>query len=443
MDVAGAWAQHLNPAFVRLLGVFGYGRVWTRADDVWMWDDQGRRYLDALAAFGAASVGHNHPRLVARVRGFFDDQPLGLCHTGPTRHAAALATDLAARLAPLTVSLLASGGAEAVEAAVKLAVAATGRSGLLYTTNGYHGTSVGTLALMGAPRMRAPFEALLADAVAVPYGEIGPVRDALASRRFAAFVVEPVQAEGGVVAPPDGWLADVAALCRKAGTLFVLDEIQSGLGRVGTFVDDVVPDVRVLGKALGGGLVPVSVAVTTPAWHAKAYGTMERFDLHSSTYGGGALGCVIATEALAILDGLTPTVAARGERLREGLRAALAGHPFVKDVRGRGLLVGVELGPASGLASRLAPGLVELLSKQVLGQWLAVRLLEAGVVAQPATLAWNVLRLEPPLTIADPEIDRIIAAVATVLNEVRSVPTLLADVTARMGEQAWRGGTFR
>ena len=443
MDVVGAWSRHLNPAFVKLLGVLGYGRVWQRAEDVWLWDDQGRRYLDALAGFGASSVGHNHPRLIEAVSRFFAEQPLNLSHTGPSRHAALLAEALAARAGPTSVAMLASGGSEGVEAATKLAIAATGRSELLGCVGGYHGTSVGTLALMGAERMRKPFEAALPRASQVPYGDVAALKNHLSSKRFAAFVVEPVQGEGGVNLPPPGYLAETAALCARAGTLFVLDEVQTGLGRLGRFADEVQPDVRVFGKALGGGLVPVSVAMTTPEWHNKAYGSMDRFDLHSSTYGGGALGCAIALEALTVLDALTPTVEARGARLMGRLREGLSGHPFVKDIRGSGLLIAVELGPASGVLSRLAPGLVSLVSRQVYGQWLAVRLLEAGIVAQPAALAWNVLRIEPPLTIAEPELDQIADAVVGILREVDSVPRLLAEVGARMGDQVLRGGEFR
>lgn len=443
MDVAGAWARHLNPAFVKLLGVLGYGRVWQRAEDVWLWDDQGRQYLDALAGFGASSVGHNPPRLAAAIQRALAERPLNLSHTGPSRPAAELAEALAARTAPLTVAMLANGGAEGVEAATKLAIAATGRSELLSTEGGYHGTSPGTLGLMGAPRMRAPFEGAIRPATIVPFGAWAPLQAALETRRYAAFVVEPVQGEGGVRLPPEGYLAEAAQLCARSGTLLVLDEVQTGLGRLGRLFEGVVPDVRVFGKALGGGLIPVSVAMTTPEWHQRAYGDMDRFDLHSSTYGGGALGAAVALEALTMLEELTPTVAAKGARLLGRLREGLRGHPFVREVRGEGLLIGVELGPTSGALSALAPGLVRQLSRQVYGQWLAVRLLERGIVAQPAALAWNVLRLEPPLTIQEPELDRIAEAVVGVLREVDSVPRLLAEVTARLGAQARRGGAFR
>lgn len=443
MDVAGTWKEHLNPSFVKLLGVLGYGRVWNRAEGVWLWDDQGRRYLDALSGFGATAIGHNHPRLIQAIQHFFTESPLNLSHTGPAPHTAALAQALGNRMAPLSICLLANGGAEAVEAAIKLAVAATNRSEILYCQQGYHGTSIGTLAIMGASRLRAPFEPLLYKSTALPFGDLQAAQNALQKRQVAALIVEPIQAEGGVHIAPEGYLEELKRLCQAQGSLLILDEIQTGLGRTGPWVAPVVPDIRVLGKALGGGLIPVSVALTTPSLHQRAYGSMERFDLHSSTYGGGALGCAVALETLAILQELQPQVAAKGTYLLQQLQHGLQDHPFVRAIRGQGLLLGIELAPSKGLLASLAPGLGTQLSKQVLGQWLAVRLLEAGIVAQPAALSWDVLRLEPPLTIDTPELDLLAQTVITILNENRSITKMLADVTTRLGIQAWRGGSFR
>src|SRR5690348_324639 len=167
------YAQHVNPAFVELLEVLGYGRVFTCAHDVWVRDDSGERYLDLLAGFGAAGVGHNHPRLAARIREFLADEPLNLCHTGPSPYTADLAEALVARLGkPFAISLFASGGAEAVEGAMKLARAATRRRRFVACTHGYHGTNFGTLSLMSDERWRKPFEPLLPDCAVIPFADI-------------------------------------------------------------------------------------------------------------------------------------------------------------------------------------------------------------------------------------------------------------------------------
>lgn len=443
--VAERYAKHVNPEFVRLLGVLGYGRVFTRAQGTRLVDDKGAEYLDLLAGFGSAPLGHNHPRIVARLHALLDESPLHFCHIAPSAAAGELAEALVARLpAPLDVVLYSSSGAEAVEGAMKLARAATGRSRFVSCEGGFHGTNPGALSLMGADRLRAPFEPLLPNCARVPFGDLTRLAEALARENVAAFVVEPIQGEGGAVLPPPGYLKEAAALCRKHGTLFVADEIQTGLGRTGSFLacdaEGVIPDVVTLAKGLSGGIVPVAATVTTRALHKAAYGSMDRFDLHSSTFAGSALGCTAALETLRVIDDetLAARAASTGTRLLAALRRDLAGHPLVREVRGRGLLLAVELGPAEPGSGLMAP-LAEAASKNVFGQWAALKLLEAGFIAQPASHAWNVLKLTPPLILSDAEADGAASAIAAALGEYRSLPKLLADAAVRMGRQALRG----
>ena len=444
------YARHVNPALVKLLGVFGYGRVFVRARDVSLWDDRGAEYLDFLAGFGAVNLGHNHPRLIHRLRDFLADDPVNLIHTGPAVHAAELAAALASRLdGGLEVSLFSSSGAEAVDAALKLARAATGRPGYVYCDGGFSGTSLGALSVMGGERFRRPFAPLVPGGEEVPFGDLGALELALSSRRAAAFVVEPIQAEGGVVLPPPGYLADAGALCRRHGTLFVLDEVQTGLGRTGTLfahqAEGIAPDVLVLAKALGGGIAPAAVTVTRPDVHQRAYGSMQRFDLHGSTFAGNALACAAALETLTVLDDekLVANSAARGEQLLDGLRRRLAGHPLVRDVRGRGLLVGIELGlDDARLLARLAPDHFQETFNGILGQWIALQLLERRILCQPAALRWNVVKLEPPLTVQSAQIDQVVEAVGGVFDAGRDVAGLVKDIITRVGRQAFKGWTF-
>lgn len=442
------YARHVNPAFVRLLGVLGYGRVFARARDVWVWDHEGGRYLDFLAGFGSVNVGHSHPRLTARIKALLDEEPVHLLHVGPSAHVAELAERLAS-LSGLDVALLSTSGAEAVEAGIKLARAATGRNGLVSCQGGFHGTSLGTLSLMGDGRMRKPFEPLLAGAVLVPFGELAALEAALAPRAAAAFVVEPVQGEGGVRLPPPGYLREAQSLCRRFGTLLVLDEVQTGLGRTGRMFavefEGFVPDVLALAKSLSGGIAPISATLTRRDIHERAYGAMDRFDLHGSTFAGNALACAVALETLRIVEdeNLVANSAARGEQLLTGLRERLRGHPLVRDIRGRGLLVGIELGPTdAGFLNQAAPFLVRKLSRSIFGQWLALRLLEKGIIVQPAALAWNVLRLEPPLTVGEAEIAMVVRAVGEVMDEYRGLTALVRDVAGRLRAQRRRGWGF-
>lgn len=431
------YARHVNPAFVKLLGLLGYGRVFERARGTRVWDHEGREYLDLLAGFGATSLGHRHPSLVEKLRHELSRDRPDLLHVGPSPAMAELAAELAEP--PLEIVLFSTSGGEAVEAALKLARAATGRAGVVYCRDGFHGTGLGSLSVMGHPRLRAPFEPLLEHTRPVPFGDLAALRQAL-DAKVGAFLVEPIQGEGGVQLPPPGYLAEARRLCERNGSLLLLDEVQTGLGRTGTLfayqAEDVVPDAVVLGKALGGGMLPVSAVLTTRKHHQKAYGAMDRFDLHGSTYAGYALGCAAARATLAVLrdENLVQRSAERGQQLLEGLRHRLEGHPMVRAVRGRGLLVGIELGPAHPLKRALA--------RNVFGQWLALRLLERGFLCQPAALRWDVLKVEPPLTIEPAEIDQAVEAIGEVLDAYRRLVPLLHDLGRRLGRQFLRGWTF-
>jgi putrescine aminotransferase len=449
--VVDRYARHVNPSFVKLLGVFGYGRVFQKASGLRIWDDTGREYLDFLAGFGSIPLGHNHPRLVAHLQRFLAEEHLNFCHIGPSEPAARLAEALAARLdAPLEVSLFSSSGGEAVEAGMKLARAATRRSGFVYFEGGFHGTNFGSLSVMGAERMRRPFEPLLADCHRLPFGDLEALERTLKKHAIAGVVLEPFLAEGGVVAPPPGYLRAAQDLCRRHGALLLLDEVQTGLGRLGRRFayqgQGFVPDVLILAKALSGGIAAISATITSAEIHERAYGSMDRFDLHGSTYGGNAFSCAAALETLQILDDekLVENAAARGAELLALLREKLRGHPLVRDVRGEGLLAGIELGPTEqGWVNRLAPTLVSAVSERVFGQWASLKLLEEGIIAQPASHQWDVLRLEPPLTVGREEIRRAAEAVARILDGYRTLPALLKDVAVRLGEQSQRGWSFR
>ena len=262
------YARHVNPALIRLLGIYGYGRLFVRARDVWVWDHNGCRYLDFLAGFGSVNIGHNHPRVAERLRQFLAEEAMNFCHVGPSAYAADLAEALARLLPePLSVCLFSSSGAEAVEGGMKLARAATGRAAFIYCQGGFHGTNLGTLSVMGGNRLRKPFEPLLAGCVAVPFGDLAALEKALHRDRCAGFIVEPILGEGGVIFPPPGYLAQAQELCRKRGTLLVLDEVQTGLGRTGSLfacqAEGFCPDVIALAKSLSGGMAPIAATITT------------------------------------------------------------------------------------------------------------------------------------------------------------------------------------
>ena len=437
------YAKHVNPAFVKLLGMLKYGRLFMKGRDVWLWDHQGNRYLDCLAGFGAVNIGHSHPRLHKRLQTFLEEEALNFIHVGPSVHMGNLAAKLASlNDDPLNVVTFCNTGAEAVEGGMKIARAATGRSEYIYCEGAYHGTSMGTLSVMGEQRMREPFEPLLSGCHMIPMGNLEALENLLKDKKIAAFVVDPGLCEVGLITPPPGFLKAAQALCHKYGSLLLLDEVQTGLGRTGTMFayqqEGFVPDIMALAKSLSGGLAPIGVTITTEAIHDKCFGSAEHFDLNNTTFGGNSFSCIAALETLNILcdEKLAENSKERGQELLEGLQKRLAGHPLVQEIRGRGLLLSIDLGPTDqGMLNKLAPDLVKMISKEVFGQWVAVKLLEKGILCQPATQHWDRLKLEPPLTIQSQEIQFVIEKIGEVFDEYQGIPALLQDVSGRVGEQ--------
>jgi putrescine aminotransferase len=388
------YRTYLNQPLARVMKLSG-SPVAVRARGTTIWDHNGKAYLDFAGGYGVFTLGHSHPRVVAAVR----DQLERMALSGKTMFdplAGRLARALA-EIAPgdLSISFFANSGAEAIEGAVKLARAATKRGKLVATVDGYHGKTLGALSVSGHEAYRAPFGPLLPGVVHVPFGDADSLPGALAGA--AAFIVEPVQGEGGVVVPPLGYLRRAREACDAAGAVLIADEIQTGLGRCGLAFacdrDGVVPDVLTLAKGLSGGVVPIGAYVARPSVWNAAYGKAPT--LHTSTFGGNPLACAAALAALEVLrdEGLIENARARGEQLLAGARAIAADYPgVVREARGLGLLAGVEL-RSEGYAGTIVP---EMLRHGVTTAWTLNR--------------QRVIRLEPPLIVTASEVDRALAA---------------------------------
>jgi acetylornithine/succinyldiaminopimelate/putrescine aminotransferase len=414
------WRKFVNPDYVELLESLDFGRHFTWAQGTKLRDEQGRVYTDFLAGFGVHNAGHNHPRLRQRLCDELNACGPSMLNVDAPLPAARLAERLSGMTHPsLCRTVFASGGAEAVEAAIKIARAATGRNVLVSCHGCWHGLSTGALALMDDADHRRGFGPLLADVVHIPFGDVAALEATCARHRPAAFFVEPIQGEGGIRVPPASYLHDAAEICRKANCLLVIDEIQTGLGRTGqdfaTAFAEAVPDVLLVGKALSGGLVPVAACMTTAQVWSGALAGPERCNLCASTFGGGRLAM---TAGLAMLDVLAEERLAdrareMGDVLGEGLRSLASRHPMIRQVRGQGLLAAIEFELPSGWLAAVVPRRArEQLFAQVLA---AVLLRDHGLLMQTCGLAPNVLRIEPPLVITRQEIEEMLAALDQVL----------------------------
>ena len=423
-------SEHLNPKLVEALELLGYGRDFVRAQGVHLWDSDGREHLDFLAGYGSLLLGHNHPEVRAAVEEVLQSSSPAFLQIAPQPLAAALARKLAG-LTPgraLSIAYFTSSGSEAVEGAMKLARAVTRRPRFVSAERAYHGLTMGALSITPGKKHRAPFGALLPGCAVVPWADAGSIERELRHRDVAAVVLEPAQGEGGMRTAPRGYLADVARLCKRYGTLLVLDEVQTGLGRTGRIFacehEAVEPDVICLAKGLSGGLVPISAYLTRRSLWDRAYGTLERYDSHSATFSGGAIACAAALAAVEVLerDRLWRNAAEVGAYLGERLRAACAGHPSVAEVRGIGLMWGVEL-----------RGLGPKPTAELAAQWACVGLMERGVVTQVCTEAPDTIRAEPALIADRGHVDRFVDALeGTLADQARTPLSAVAGVAGKL-----------
>jgi putrescine aminotransferase len=396
-EVFENYKNYVNPPLARVMKISG-SPVEVRASGCTIWDAAGKSYLDFAGGYGVFTLGHSHPRVVAAVRAQLELMSL----SGKTMFNVLLgrAAKRLAELAPgdLQISFWCNSGTEAIEGAIKLARAATGRTKIVSTHNAFHGKTMGALSVSGREAFQTPFQPLLEGFARVAYGELGGLDEALADA--AAFVVEPVQGEGGVNVPPEGYLRAVRDACDRSGALFVADEVQTGFGRCGYRFgvdrEGVVPDVMTLAKGLSGGVIPVGAFISRPDIWNRAFGKAPL--VHTSTFGGSELACAAALAAMDVLedDRLVENARERGAQLVAGARTIAAEFPeVIRDVRGLGLLVGVEL------------------TSEGYGGWIIPEMLKAGVTAAWTLNLQRVIRLEPPLIVTADEVDRALAALRT------------------------------
>ncbi len=418
---ADLYARYVNPELAELLRVFDYGRDYVRACGTRLWDIDGKEYLDFLAGYGVHNVGHNHPRLLKTLRETLDAQGSSMLNMDAPQYRGSLARKLNSLTHPdLCRTVFANSGAEAVDVAIKTARRATGRSTIVACRGGYHGLSIGAAGLIEDPLYNSLHGTDSKDVRWVPFGDCSSLEVVCRGEKPAAFIMEPVQGEGGIRIPADSYMEQAAGICRRHGCLFVVDEIQTGLGRTGamfaTPFDRVLPDILLLGKALSGGIVPIAVAMMTAGAWKRSFGTPWACNLNASTFAGGRLAVAAAAECLAIVEDedLPACATGRGAQMAGKLLELASRHSIIREVRQKGLLLGIEFRPASGLLMKAVPAWArEGMYAQVI---CALLLRDHGIVAQPCTLAPNVLRVEPPLVVSEIETDTFVAALDETLS---------------------------
>jgi ornithine--oxo-acid transaminase len=413
------YAEHVNPQWVRLLNLLRMNVRYERCSGVELITSEGRRVLDFLSGYCVHNAGHNHPSILAAVREELDAEGPGMLQSHVPELAGELAMRLTARAGGrLRRAFFCSSGSEAVEAAIKFSRAHTGREGLLFAEGAFHGLTCGALSLMSDHFWAEGFGPMLPGTAGVPFGAIEPLEKQLATRRFAAFIVEPVQAEAGIRVPSREYLAAAQALCRRYETLFVLDEVQTGMYRTGRFLAahefGLEPDMVLLAKALSGGLIPVGAALMTEAVSDSVYSSLGRAIVQTSTYSDNALAMRAGLATLDVLERESLGERARllGAELRRRLREALVPYEMVKDVRGLGMLSGIEFQAPRKLRLRVAFESFRRIHPGMFGQVLVMRLFrDYGMLTQICGNNFTVLKAAPPLVATETQLNEFIEAV--------------------------------
>jgi ornithine--oxo-acid transaminase len=439
------YSQYVNPQWVRLLDALQMNVHYTRCSGAELHTADGRVIIDFNSGYCVHNIGHNHPRIIKALQ----DE---LASAGPAMlqsHVPVLAGQLAERLCRLAGGRLSkvffgSSGSEGVEAAIKFARAHTGRSGILGASGGFHGLTCGALSLMTNDFWRKGFGSLLPDTEFTSYGDLHDLELKLAGRSFAAFILEPIQSEAGVILPPGDYLKKVQELCRKYKTLLVLDEVQTGFYRTGSFIAahqyGVDPDMVVLAKAISGGLVPCSAVLMSDGIYESVYSSIKRSLVHTSTFSENGLAMRAGLTTLDVLEDeqLGKRAAVAGEKLRNDLTERLSKYEMFSEVRGIGLLNAVQFKAPKSLKLRLGFETLSAIHLALFGQVLVMHLFrDHGILSQVCGNDFMVLKVSPPLTIEEAQLERFVSALDQTLDSIHNSSSFWVE-PIKVGQRLFR-----
>ena len=441
--------KHINPRFVKTLSTIGFDKCYTRAEGQYLWDSDGRRYLDMLSGYGVFNFGRNNSDIRQAMIDFMEMDYPSLVQMEAPLLSGLLAKELKQRMPnELDYVYFTNSGTEGVETAIKYARCATKRDGIVFANKAYHGLSNGSLSINGDETFREGFGTLLNDCFKVPYNDLDALEQTLSKQQIAAFIVEPIQGKG-VNIPASGYLKQAQTLCQKYGALFVIDEVQSGMGRTGKFLaceheEGIDPDIVILSKSLSGGYVPVGAVLTRKWIYNKVFSNMNRSVVHSSTFGQGSLAMVAGLASLNYMDEyrLIDNAVNMGNRLGEQLLAMKDEYEFIKDVRWRGLMLAIEFDSPKSLSLKAAWKLAHKLDKSLFPQAVTIPLLQDhGVLTQVAGHNIDVIKLIPPMIIDEGDVDYFVSSFRAVMDLLHKFPGPCWEVISRVGKAAMPGGT--
>jgi ornithine--oxo-acid transaminase len=438
--------DHVNTAFVKMLKTIGFDKGYVRGEGPYLWDAQGNKYLDLLTGWGVFALGRNHPRIKAVLQQVMDKNLPNLVRMECSILSGLVAEKLTSHASPgLSRVFFTNSGTETVEGALKFARCYTARQKIVYCDHAFHGLTGGSLAVNGADFFKERFGEFAPGAVKVPFNDLAALEQALAGKDVAGFIVEPVQGKTCETVAP-GYLAEAQRLCKAAGTVFILDEVQCGLGRTGKWFayqhfDGVEPDILCVAKALSGGYVPVGAIVARPDIMNCVFSSMERCVVHSNTYGQNDMAMAAALASLHVIEDekLVENAAAMGDYVMSRLKTIGEGCPFVSEVRGKGLMFAIDFArPKSGFLLQQKWDALHKMNFAVFGQTVIVPLLhEHKILTQVAGYHTEVIKFLPPMTVTKEDMDWFLSAMEQVLDKTTKTSSTLKTMF-RLGVGAVR-----
>jgi ornithine--oxo-acid transaminase len=434
-----------NPQLVGVLTTLGFDRVYERGDGCYLFDDHGRRYLDLLSGFGVFALGRSHPTVKRALHDAIEMDLPNMVQMDCALLPGLLAEQLVTRShRDIHRVFFCNSGAEAVEAAIKFARAATKRSKIVYFSHAYHGLTLGALSFNGSDEFKAGFGPLLPGAVEIPFGDLDALRDALHSGDVAALIAEPIQGKGVFQLDGERW-REIEQAVHASGALFICDEVQTGIGRTGRFyaheLYGLAPDIITVSKALSGGYVPVAATLTSDRIYRSVYRSMDKALVHSTTFKGNQLAMVAGLATLSVFDDehIVEHTAHMEAKWHAALGDLAQRHEFIADVRGRGQMIGVEFGPPTSAAARRRWRAIESARTALFSQTLVVPLFqEFNILTQVAADNLNVIKLLPPLIASDGEVALFVDALDELLTRAESSSRWLFGFGATMARGALR-----
>jgi ornithine--oxo-acid transaminase len=413
--------KYMNPQVPRVLHTIGFDREFVRGEGAYYWDPEGKRYLDFNSGFGVFGVGRTHPVVRKALHDVLDAELADMVQFDLPLLPGLVAEQLLARSPGMERVYFCNSGSEAVESALKFARCATGRKRIVFCDHAYHGLTAGSLSVNGAKEFRKGFDPLLPD-TAIPFGDLDALEKQLKRGDVAALLIEPIQGKGVNIAPP-GFLRAARELLHRYGAVLICDEVQTGIGRTGRFLayehDDVEPDIVTVAKALSGGYVPVGATMAKDWIFQKVFSSLDRVFVHASTFMGNAMAMTAALATLSVLDDeqLMDNAVRRGDELVAGVRQIAEKHSLIADVRGRGLIIGIEFGKPDTMRGKAMWSALNVARKGLFAQIVVVPLYTRHrILTQVAGDHMAVVKLLPPLMIGDEEVGEFLNAFADVMD---------------------------